>query len=44
MANDGIGSFGTRNIDSYELPYGFWEINSDSLEEQPMFLIAETSL
>jgi hypothetical protein len=30
--------------DGCELPYGCWELNSGSLEEQPVLLTAEPSL
>jgi hypothetical protein len=30
--------------DGYEPPYGCWELNSGSLEEQPVLLTAEPSL
>ena len=35
---------GTGVTDSGELPYGCWELNQDSPEEQPVFLTAEPSL
>ena len=30
--------------DGYEQPYGFWELNSGTREEQSVFLTAEPSL
>jgi hypothetical protein len=34
----------TESIDSYELPLGFRVLKQRSLEEQPVYLIAEPSL
>jgi hypothetical protein len=39
-----VGSLGTGVPDSCELPCGFWELNLDPLEEQPVLLTAEPSL
>lgn len=37
------GSPGTGATDSYELPFGPWELNSDPQEVQPAILITELS-
>ena len=34
----------TRVMDGYELPCGYWELNSDPLEEQAVLLTTEPSL
>lgn len=33
-----------RVTDGGEMPYGYWELNMGTLEEQPALLIAEPSL
>lgn len=42
-AEEGIRFPGIGVIDSYELPYGYWELNPRPLEEQYMLLTTEPS-
>ena len=41
---DDVRSHRTAVRDNYELPCGFWELNSELLEEQPVPLTTEPSL
>lgn len=41
---EGVSSPGVPVTDSCELPCGCWELNMDSLEEQPVLLTIEPSL
>lgn len=43
-AEEVIRSLGIRGIDSCEVTCVFWELNSDSLEKQLLFLTTEPSL
>lgn len=36
-----VGAPGSRITESYELPFEWWDLNLDLLEEQPMRLTAE---
>lgn len=39
----GVGSSGAGVTGSYQLPYGCWELNPGTLEEQPVVLTTEPS-
>ena len=36
-----VGSLGTEAIDGCELPCGYWDLNSGSLQEQQVLLTTE---
>ena len=43
-AEESTGSAGTGGTDGCDLPYGFWEVNLDTLQEEPVLITAEPSL
>ena len=43
MPDEGVRSVGTRLTDGGEPTYGYWELNPGLMQEQPLFLIAESS-